>query len=83
MQIARRYLVPRQLEEHGLEKKLVRFPDATIAPRVIEQLHPRGGCAQWTAEIAALTRKAREDRRTKKPFQKPLTILPTDVAQVV
>jgi ATP-dependent Lon protease len=31
VQIARRHLVPRQLEEHGLKKKLVRFPDATCA----------------------------------------------------
>src|SRR4029079_16178779 len=30
LQIAKRYLVPRQLEEHGLSKQEVRFPDATL-----------------------------------------------------
>ena len=57
MQIARRHLVPRQLEEHGLKKKLVRFPDATLR-QVIQDYTREAGVRQLEREIAALTRKA-------------------------
>jgi ATP-dependent Lon protease len=57
VQIARRHLVPRQLEEHGLKKKLVRFPDATLR-QVIQDYTREAGVRQLEREIAALTRKA-------------------------
>ena len=57
LQIAKRHLVPRQLEEHGLKKKLVRFPDATLR-RVIQDYTREAGVRQLEREIAALTRKA-------------------------
>jgi len=57
LQIAKRHLVPRQLEEHGLKKKLVRFPDATLR-RVIHDYTREAGVRQLEREIAALTRKA-------------------------
>src|SRR5665213_1768293 len=57
LQIARRYLVPRQIEEHGLTKKLVRIPDATL--RVLIQGYTReAGVRQLERQIAALARKA-------------------------
>ena len=55
--IARRYLVPRQLEEHGLERQQVRFPDATLR-RVIHDYTREAGVRQLEREIANLTRKA-------------------------
>src|SRR5436190_9763590 len=36
LQIAKRYLVPRQLEEHGLTRNLVTIPDATVR-RLIQE----------------------------------------------
>ena len=57
VQIARRHLVPRQLEEHGLKKKLVRFPDATLR-QVIQDYTREAGVRQLEREIGALTRKA-------------------------
>jgi ATP-dependent Lon protease len=57
LQIAKRYLVPRQLEEHGLSKQEVRFPDATLR-RVIHDYTREAGVRQLEREIAALTRKA-------------------------
>jgi ATP-dependent Lon protease len=45
------------LEEHGLKKKLVRFPDATLR-RVIHDYTREAGVRQLEREIAALTRKA-------------------------
>ena len=57
LQIAKRYLLPRQLEEHGLAKKEVRIPDATLR-RVIHDYTREAGVRQLEREIAALTRKA-------------------------
>src|SRR6185369_15047140 len=55
LQIAKRYLVPRQLEEHGLDKREVKIPDPTIR-RVIQDYTREAGVRQLEREIAALTR---------------------------
>jgi ATP-dependent Lon protease len=57
LQIARRYLVPRQLEEHGLSRKQVRFPDPTLRRLIYDYTH-EAGVRQLEREIASLTRKA-------------------------
>src|SRR5271170_5847510 len=57
VEIARRHLVPRQLEEHGLKNKLVRIPDATFR-QLIQDYTREAGVRQLEREIAALTRKA-------------------------
>src|SRR5215831_16093898 len=57
LQIARRYLVPRQLQEHGLTAKDVRIPDPALR-RVIQDYTREAGVRQLEREIAALTRKA-------------------------
>jgi ATP-dependent Lon protease len=57
LQIAKRYLVPRQLQEHGLDKNEVKIPDATIR-QVIHDYTREAGVRQLEREIAALTRKA-------------------------
>lgn len=74
LQIARRHLVPRQIEEHGLKKKLVRFPDATLK-KVIEDYTHEAGVRQLDREIATLTRKAARKIVTK-PCLEPLVIQP-------
>src|SRR3989442_2891672 len=57
LQIAKRYLVPRQLEEHGLKRKLVKFPDPTLRRLILDYTH-EAGVRQLEREIAALARKA-------------------------
>lgn len=57
LQIARRYLVPRQLEEHGLNKSEFSLPDPTLR-RLIHEYTREAGVRQLEREIAALTRKA-------------------------
>ncbi len=57
LQIAKRYLVPRQLEEHGLRRKQVKFPDATLKRLILDYTH-EAGVRQLEREIASLTRKA-------------------------
>ncbi len=57
LQIARRYLVPRQLEEHGLSKTELSLPDPTLR-RLIQEYTREAGVRQLERNIAALARKA-------------------------
>jgi ATP-dependent Lon protease len=57
LQIAKRYLVPRQIEEHGLTKKDVKFSDAALR-KIIREYTREAGVRQLEREIAALSRKA-------------------------
>jgi ATP-dependent Lon protease len=75
LEIAKRHLVPRQIEEHGLKKKLVRFPDATLR-RVILDYTREAGVRQLDREIAALTRKAARKIVASKNLEEPLLIKP-------
>ena len=75
LQIAKRHLVPRQLEEHGLKKKLVKFPDATLRG-VIQDYTREAGVRQLEREIAALTRKAARKIVARKNHPEAVTITP-------
>lgn len=76
LQIAKRYLVPRQLQEHGLDKNEVKIPDATIR-QVIHDYTREAGVRQLEREIAALTRKAtRKIVSSNGHTEKPLTVKP-------
>ena len=76
LQIAKRYLVPRQLAEHGLEKREVKIPDATIR-QVIHDYTREAGVRQLEREIAALTRKAtRKIVSSNGHAPKPLVLKP-------
>ena len=57
LQIARRYLVPRQIEEHGLTRQEVKFADAALRG-LIRDYTREAGVRQLEREIAALARKA-------------------------
>jgi ATP-dependent Lon protease len=57
LQIAKRYLIPRQLEEHGLQRKQVKIADLALRRLVTEYTH-EAGVRQLEREIASLTRKA-------------------------
>ena len=57
IQIAKRHLLPRQLDEHGLNKKLVKMPDTTLR-RIIRDYTREAGVRQLERDIAALLRKA-------------------------
>jgi ATP-dependent Lon protease len=80
LQIAKRHLVPRQLEEHGLKKKLVRFPDATLR-RVIQDYTREAGVRQLERQIAALTRKAARKIVAGKDPGEPLSIAPKELVE--
>jgi ATP-dependent Lon protease len=57
LQIARRHLVPRQLEEHGLKGKHVRIPDQTLR-KLIQDYTREAGVRNLEREIGAVIRKA-------------------------
>jgi ATP-dependent Lon protease len=57
LEIAKRYLVPRQIEEHGLTKQEVKLPDPTLR-KTIREYTREAGVRQLEREIAALMRKA-------------------------
>jgi ATP-dependent Lon protease len=73
LQIARRHLVPRQLEEHGIKHKLVKFPDATLK-RLVQDYTHEAGVRQLEREIASLMRKAARKIIARKGPGAPLTI---------
>ncbi|HWD91017.1 MAG TPA: endopeptidase La [Verrucomicrobiae bacterium] len=76
LQIAKRYLVPRQLQEHGLDKDEVKIPDPTIR-QVIHDYTREAGVRQLEREIAALTRKAtRKIVSSNGHTNKPLVLKP-------
>jgi ATP-dependent Lon protease len=75
LQIAKRYLVPRQLEEHGLNKTEVRIPDTTIKS-LINGYTREAGVRQLEREIAALTRKATRQIVSNGHVPKPLILKP-------
>jgi ATP-dependent Lon protease len=75
MQIARRYLVPRQMEEHGLTKTEVRIPERTIK-KVIQDYTREAGVRQLEREIAALTRKATRKIVSNGRGPRPLELAP-------
>src|SRR5213083_1871323 len=73
LQIAKRYLVPRQLEEHGLTKQEVKFLDSTLR-RVIQAYTREAGVRQLEREIAALTRKATRRIVSNGDISRPLVL---------
>ncbi len=75
LQIAKRYLLPRQLEEHGLTKQEVRIPDTTLR-RVIHDYTREAGVRQLERELAALSRKATRRIVSNGHPGKPLVMAP-------
>jgi len=75
LEIAKRYLVPRQMEEHGLARQEVKFPDPTLR-RIIHDYTREAGVRQLEREIAALTRKATRRIVSNGDFPRPLVLKP-------
>jgi ATP-dependent Lon protease len=57
LQIARRHLLPRLLEEHGLKKKHLRIPDNTLR-KLIQDYTREAGVRNLEREIGGVIRKA-------------------------
>ncbi|MGA3266283.1 MAG: endopeptidase La [Verrucomicrobiota bacterium] len=73
LQIARRYLVPRQIEEHGLTRQDVKFTEAALR-ELIQDYTREAGVRQLEREIAALARKATRKIVADGTHAKPVVI---------
>src|SRR5512136_1434405 len=73
LQIARRHLVPRQIEEHGLTRQDVKFTESGLR-RLIQEYTREAGVRQLEREIAALARKATRKIYGDGAVKKPLVI---------
>ena len=78
LQIAKRFLVPRQIEEHGLTRHAVKYPDATLR-KLIQNYTHEAGVRQLEREIASLTRKAARKIVTHAVRSGPLTVTADDL----
>ena len=78
LQIARRFLVPRQLEEHGLTRQEVAFTDAALR-KLIREYTREAGVRQLEREIAALARKATRKLTAQNGSAAPLKLEPGEL----
>jgi ATP-dependent Lon protease len=80
LEIARRFLVPRQLEQNGVANAGVELPDETLRA-VIGSYTREAGVRNLEREIGAIARKlARRVAEEGENVAKPLRVLPEDLA---
>jgi ATP-dependent Lon protease len=78
LQISKRYLVPRQIQEHGLAKPEVKFSDAALRA-LIRNYTREAGVRQLERQIAALARKALRKIVARNGGAAPLKLEPEDL----
>jgi ATP-dependent Lon protease len=78
LHIARTYILPRQLREHGLAPEAVRIPDAVFL-RIINQYTREAGLRNLEREVAAVCRKLARKVASGEPG--PFTLTPRLLAQ--
>ncbi len=78
LQIARRHLLPRQLEEHGLKRSMVKVPDATLRQLIQGYTH-EAGVRQLEREIGTLTRKVARRVVTRRRNNGTMVIEPKEL----
>ncbi|MBF0171161.1 MAG: endopeptidase La [Nitrospinae bacterium] len=76
--IVRRYIVPRQLEEHGLKKTNLTLPDETIA-RIIQRYTREAGLRNLERNVATICRKVA--RAVASGGKRIHTVKPSDLAR--
>lgn len=72
IQIARRHLLPKQLENHGVDKKLVSLPKRTLE-YIIESYTRESGVRQLDKQIAKLSRVMAKHIAFEDSFEKTIT----------
>jgi ATP-dependent Lon protease len=72
LEIARRFLIPRQLEESGLEESEIEFQDQAVR-RIIREYTYEAGVRNLEREIGRMCRKVARFKSEKKAFAKRLT----------
>jgi ATP-dependent Lon protease len=80
LEIAKRYLVPRQIEEHGLTRQEIKFTDAALR-KAIREYTREAGVRQLEREVAALVRKATRKIVSRNGAGATIKIEPEQVAE--
>jgi ATP-dependent Lon protease len=80
LQIARRYLMPRQLEENGLSRQSFKTSDTALR-KVIQDYTREAGVRQLEREIAALMRKAALKIVSQNGEARPLNVTPESLTE--
>src|SRR5204863_7034857 len=78
LQIAKRHLLPRQLEEHGVKKKLVRIADSTLR-RLIQDYTREAGVRYLERVLASLIRKTAREIASRSGVTGTITVTPQDL----
>jgi ATP-dependent Lon protease len=78
VEIAKRHLVPRQLEQHGLRRRHVKFPDATLKKLIQDYTH-EAGVRQLEREIGSLARKVARKIVSSRHRNGTLTLAPEEL----
>ena len=82
LQIAKRHLLPRQLEEHGLKKKHIRVPDNTMR-KLVQDYTREAGVRNLERELGALVRKVARKIVDADTIQHAVTILPDELQSLL
>ncbi|MGB8253049.1 MAG: endopeptidase La [Anaerolineaceae bacterium] len=72
IEIARRFLIPRQMEESGLEKEDILIEDGALS-EIIEEYTYEAGVRNLEREIGRVCRKIARKKSEKKPYQSMVT----------
>jgi ATP-dependent Lon protease len=79
-EIAKKYLIPRQIEEAGLKNKNIRFTDDAVAT-IVTNYTREAGVRQLERQVGAVTRKLA--RKLASGGTDDLTITPDDVRELL
>lgn len=77
IEIARRFLIPRQIEECGLESEELKIPDATLS-RIIREYTYEAGVRNLEREIGKILRKIARKKSEHKKFPERLLAASVD-----
>lgn len=72
IEIAKKYLVPKQLAEHGFEKKEIEFPKATLT-KIIESYTRESGVRTLDKKIAKVLRRIAREKASGKEYPESIT----------
>ncbi len=78
LEISRRHLIPKQIEEHGLQPAQLEFSDASLKA-VINSYTREAGLRNFEREIAAVVRKVA--RRVAEGHAEPVKVTPASLAK--
>lgn len=73
VEIAKKFLVPKQLKEHGFEEKEISFPKKVLV-KIVESYTRESGVRQLEKKIAKVMRRIALQKASGKPLEKTVSI---------